>query len=97
MNLRNVSVRYLKGKYSYKKAYLNLNTQSNKVYFAGPIEPMEPVFAKILTQMRSFMRDQDRLSNESRKSLRFLEHMMKDPNYYFKKEGITHIIIYEHV
>jgi hypothetical protein len=97
MNLRNVNVQYIKGKYTYKKTYASLQDTKAKIFYSGPIEPMEPVFAKILTIMRTFMVNPDRLSNVSRKSLKLLQEMMKDPTKNFKNEGITHIIIYEHV
>lgn len=97
MNLRDVNVRYIRGKYGYKKTYSSLQNQKANIFYSGPIEPMEPVFAKILTIMRTFMENQERLSNTSRKSLKLLQDMMKDPTYYFKNEGITHIIIYENV
>ena len=97
MNLRNVNVEYIKGKYQYKKIYSGLQSKNAEIFYAGPIIPMDAVFSKILTIMRSFMLKSDRLSNESRKSLRILENHMKDPTHNFTEKGITHIIIYEHV
>lgn len=97
MKLRNVNVSYIKSKYSYKKIYAGLQSKNAEIFYAGPIIPMESVFSQILRIMRSFMQNQERLSNESRKSLRLLEDMMKDPKHYFTDEGITHIIIYEYV
>lgn len=97
MKLRNVNVKYVKGKYSYKKAYSAIANKKGEIHYSGPIEPMEPVFAKIILLTRSLMEPGERLSNESRRSLKLLQDMMKDPTYYFKNEGITHIIIYEYV
>lgn len=96
-NLREIKVDYLKGKYQYKRLYAGLTERHAKIYYAGPVEPMEPVFSKCLSIMRSFMDSNSRLSNNSRYRLRTLEHMMEDPVRNFIKKGLTHIIIFEYV
>lgn len=96
--LVNVEVSSFKGKYSYKKFYTNLQARHAQVYYAGPIEPMEAVFAKILSIMRNILAPKNsRLSNESRLSLRKLETQMRDPRENFTNQGITHLIIYQYV
>lgn len=95
--LREIKVDYLKGKYQYKKLYSGLTEKKAKIYYAGPVEPMEPVFSKCLSLLRAFMDDESRLSNQSRYQLRTLENMMKDPIGNFTKKGLTHIIIFEYV
>lgn len=97
MELRNVNVSYQKGKYQYKKVLSGIMDKKYKVYYSGPIESMSPVFVQILGIMRSFLSQGERLTNESRKALKNLEAKMKDPRKYFDSQGITHIIIYEHV
>lgn len=85
-NLEKYKVLYLKGKYQYKSKYL----QINQVIYAGPVDPMSPIWDKAL----GILRKSDRICTESRRELKKLEEHSQD-GLYFKKNGITHIIIYK--
>nr|UVX63314.1 MAG: hypothetical protein [Bacteriophage sp.] len=82
------NVLYLKGKYQYKSKYPQIELKHHIMY-AGPVEPMTPIWDSISGILRRF----DRICTESRRELKKLEERSQD-NIYFKKNGITHIIIY---
>lgn len=90
--LERYSVRYCKGKYQYKAHYPKLNAKNIEVIYAGPVEPMLPIWLKICNILRS----SNRICTESRRELKLLEDRAKNFSY-FKENGITHIIVIKHV
>lgn len=85
--IENFDVLYIKGKYQFKKQYPRVNTKNNILY-AGPVEPMLPIWLKI----SDIIRNSTRVSTESRRELKKLEERAKNFSY-FQENGITHIII----
>ena len=83
------NVIYCKGKYQYKSKYPQIDAK-HKIVYAGPVEPM----AHIWDNASDILRKSDRICTESRKELKKLEERSQN-NFYFKKNGITHIIIYK--
>lgn len=83
------NVLYLKGKYQYKSKYPKIDSKHNIIY-AGPVEPMSPIWIKI----SDIIRKSSRICTESRRELKQLEERAKD-FAYFKQNGITHIIVYK--
>ena len=75
------NVLYLKGKYQYKSKYPQIDAK-HKIVYAGPVEPMAPIWDNI----SDILRKSERVCTESRRELQ--------NQFYFKKNGITHIIIY---
>lgn len=91
--LEKYSVRYCKGKYQYKHSYPKINDKRiEKVMYAGPVEPMLPIWLEITNILRS----SSRICTESRRDLKLLEKRAKD-FVYFKENGITHLIIIKYV
>lgn len=88
-NPEKYNVLYLKGKYQYKSKYLQIMTK-HQVIYTGPVDPMSPIWDKAL----GILRKSDRICTESRRELKKLEEHSQD-GLYFKKNGITHIIIYK--
>ena len=78
------NVLYCKGKYQYKSKYPQIDAK-HKIVYAGPVEPMAPIWDNI----SDILRKSERVCTESRRELKKLEE------FYFKKNGITHIIIYK--
>lgn len=87
--LENYKVLYIKGKYQYKKQYPVIQGKHSIVY-AGPVEPMVPIWDCIM----DILRQTDRICTESRRELKKLESRSQN-QFNFKKEGITHIIVYK--
>lgn len=83
------NVIYCKGKYQYKSKYPQIDAK-HKIVYAGPVEPM----ASIWDNASDILRKSDRICTESRRELKKLEERSQN-NFYFKKNGITHIIIYK--
>lgn len=83
------NVIYYKGKYQYKSKYPQIDAK-HKIVYAGPVEPM----ASIWDNASDILRKSDRICTESRRELKKLEERSQN-NFYFKKNGITHIIIYK--
>lgn len=83
------NVLYCKGKYQYKSKYPQIETK-HKVIYAGPVEPMAPIWDNVSDMLRK----SDRICTESRRELKKLEERSQN-NLYFKKNGITHIIVYK--
>lgn len=83
------NVIYCKGKYQYKSKYPQIDAK-HKIVYAGPVEPMAPIWDNAL----DILRKSDRICTESRRELKKLEERSQN-NFYFKKNGITHIIIYK--
>lgn len=86
--LEKYKVLYLKGKYQYKSQYPQIMAR-HQVIYAGPVDPMTPIWDNAF----GILRKSDRVCTESRRELKKLEEHSKDGSY-FKKNGITHIIIY---
>ena len=82
------NVLYLKGKYQYKSKYPQIDVK-HKIVYAGPVEPMAPIGDNI----SDILRKSERVCTESRRELKKLEERSQN-QFYFKKNGITHIIIY---
>lgn len=82
------NILYLKGKYQYKSKYPQIELKHHIIY-AGPVEPMTPIWDNISV----ILRRSDRVCTESRRELKKLEKRSQN-QLYFKKNGITHIIIY---
>lgn len=87
-NLEKYNVLYLKGKYQYKSKYPRIRAR-HQVIYAGPVDPMTPIWDNAF----DILRKSDRICTESRRELKKLEKHSKDGSF-FKKNGITHIIIY---
>jgi len=83
------NVLYCKSKYQYKSKYPQIETK-HKVIYSGPVEPMAPIWDNVSDILRKF----DRICTESRRELKKLEERSQN-NLYFKKNGITHIIVYK--
>ena len=83
------NVIYCKGKYQYKSKYPQIDAK-HKIVYAGPVEPMASIWDIVL----DILRKSDRICTESRRELKKLEERSQN-NFYFKKNGITHIIIYK--
>lgn len=83
------NVIYCKGKYQYKSKYPQIDAK-HKIVYAGPVEPM----ASIWDNASDILRKSDRICTESRRELKKLEERSQN-NFYFKNNGITHIIIYK--
>lgn len=83
------NVLYCKGKYQYKSKYPQIETK-HKVIYAGPVEPMAPIWGNV----SDILRKSDRICTESRRELKKLGERSQN-NLYFKKNGITHIIVYK--
>lgn len=91
--LERYSIFYCKGKYQYKSKYPKLDAKNiTKVIYAGPIEPMLPIWLEISNILRS----SGRICTESRRDLKLLEKRAEDFTY-FKKNGITHLIVIKYV
>nr|UWG30926.1 MAG: hypothetical protein [Bacteriophage sp.] len=88
-NPEKYNVLYLKGKYQYKSKYPQIMAR-HWVIYAGPVDPMSPIWDNAL----GILRKSDRICTESRRELKKLEEHSQD-GLYFKKNGITHIIIYK--
>lgn len=82
------NVLYCKGKYQYNK-YPQIDAK-HKIVYAGPVEPMAPIWDNI----SDILRKSERVCTESRRELKKLEERSQN-QFYFKKNGITHIIIYK--
>lgn len=82
------NVLYLKSTYQYKSKYPQIELKHHIIY-AGPVEPMSPIWDRIY----DILRRSDRICTESRRELKKLEERSQN-QFYFKKNGITHIIIY---
>lgn len=82
------NVLYLKGKYQYKSKYPQINAK-HKIVYAGPVESMAPIW----DNLSDILRKSERICTESRRELKKLEERSQN-QFYFKKNGITHIIIY---
>lgn len=82
------NVLYCKGKYQYKSKYLQIDAK-HKIVYAGSVEPM----ASIWDNISDILRKSERICTESRRELKKLEERSQN-QFYFKKNGITHIIIY---
>lgn len=87
--LERYNVLYCKSKYQYKSKYPQIETK-HKVIYAGPVEPMAPIWGNV----SGILRKSDRICTESRRELKKLEERSRN-DLYFKKNGITHIIIYK--
>ena len=83
------NVLYCKGKYQYKSKYPQIDAK-HKIDYAGPVEPMTPIWDNI----SDILRKSERICTESRRELKKLEERSQN-QFYFKKNGITHIIIYK--
>jgi hypothetical protein len=83
------NVLYCKGKYQYKSKYPQIDAK-HKIVYAGPVEPMAPIWDNI----SDILRKSERVCTESRRELKKLEERSQN-QFYFKKNGITHIIIYK--
>lgn len=83
------NVLYCKGKYQYKSEYPQIDAKY-KIVYAGPVEPMAPIWDNI----SDILRKSERVCTESRRELKKLEERSQN-QFYFKKNGITHIIIYK--
>lgn len=93
IKLERYSIIYCKGKYQYKSKYPKLEAKNiNRVVYAGPIEPMLPIWLEITNILRS----SNRICTESRRDLKLLEERAKDLSY-FKDKGITHLIVIRYV
>lgn len=82
------NVLYCKGKYQYKSKYPQIDAKHQIVY-AGSVEPMAPIWDNI----SDILRKSERICTESRRELKKLEERSQN-QFFFKKNGITHIIIY---
>lgn len=82
------NVLYLKGKYQYKSKYPQIDAK-HKIVYAGPVESMAPIW----DNLSDILRKSERICTESRRELKKLEERSQN-QFYFKKNGITHIIIY---
>lgn len=82
------NVLYLKGKYQYKSKYPQIDAK-HKIVYAGPVEHMAPIW----DNLSDILRKSERICTESRRELKKLEERSQN-QFYFKKNGITHIIIY---
>lgn len=82
------NVLYLKGKYQYKSKYPQIDAK-HKIVYAGPVESMAPIW----DNLSDILRKSERICTESRRELKKLEECSQN-QFYFKKNGITHIIIY---
>lgn len=83
------NVLYLKGKYQYKSRYPQIDAK-HKIVYAGPVESMAPIW----DNLSDILRKSERICTESRRELKKLEERSQN-QFYFKKNGITHIIIYK--
>lgn len=83
------NVLYLKGKYQYKSKYPQIDA-NHKIVYAGPVSAMSPIWDNIA----DILRKSERICTDSRRGLKKLEERSQNPSY-FKKEGITHIIVYK--
>lgn len=83
------NVLYCKGKYQYKSKYPQIDAK-HKIVYAGSVEPM----ASIWDNISDILRKSERICTESRRELKKLEERSQN-QFYFKKNGITHIIIYK--
>lgn len=83
------NVLYCKGKYQYKSKYPQIDAK-HKIVYAGLVEPMAPIWDNI----SDILRKSERVCTESRRELKKLEERSQN-QFYFKKNGITHIIIYK--
>ena len=88
-DIERVDVEYIKGKYQYKSKYPQIEAK-HKIVYAGPVKEMAPIWDSI----SDILRKSDRICTESRRELKKLEERSQN-QFYFKKEGITHIIIYK--
>ena len=59
------NVLYCKGKYQYKSKYPQIETK-HKVIYAGPVEPMAPIWDNV----SDILRKSDRICTESRRELK---------------------------
>lgn len=85
------NVLYCKGKYQFKLKYPKLEAKNiNKVVYAGPVEPLLPIWLEIT----NILRKSDRICTESRRELKKLEERANKGSY-FKENGITHLIVYK--
>lgn len=83
------NVIYCKGRYQYKSKYPQIDAK-HKIVYAGPVEPMAPIW----DNASDILRKSDRICTESRRELKKLEERSQN-NFFFKNNGITHIIIYK--
>ena len=77
------NVLYCKGKYQYKSKYPQIETK-HKVIYAGPVEPMAPIWGNV----SDILRKSDRICTESRRELKKLEERSQN-NLYFSSRFST--------
>ena len=65
------NVLYCKGKYQYKSKYPQIDAK-HKIVYAGPVEPMAPIWDNI----SDILRKSERVCTESRRELKKLEEIL---------------------
>lgn len=92
VNLRDVRVEYVKGKYTYKNRK-NILSEIAKILFSGTVSSLRKDPESIST-LYDNERSNGRISKPSRDAIKGLQMNLSNPKV-IESKGVTHIIVYE--